>query len=252
MLISEKLDLYETYKVVDQMFHDWFSEYSSIDDTFHYFSEMGDWTSIDLFSGMLWIFFNFPMHFLLDRNADILGAKLYFSLNLVKIVCILEEAGYSNRKIQSILKKLLVDNEDMLTKGTTIDDLLNKDLRILNPDTQIAEKYKHHPFKKTLKLLEKRRLLPENIIQLDKEVQIQLGLGLTSLNEKVEMKLAENEEKILQRQQQLVEINRKNARREELIEQAPSILSSISSLFSGSQEEPTKFIPYNPSLWGYD
>lgn len=254
MLISNSLNLTDAYKTVDEMFNGWFREHYTFDEiTTNFFTDVATWTPIDLFAGMSWLFLNYPMAFIIERNPDVKGQKMFNSLNLAKVDCILDEAGYSKRKRTEILRKLIKENQQMLTRGTTIEDIIqHPEIRKVNVDKEIVTKWPDHPFKRAIVLLEKRRLLPDNILELDKEMQIQLGLGITYLNEKIEVALGQQQERLEAREKEIYEMNRKKLAREQLLDRAPSVFSALSSIFSDtSSTDSTIFVPYKSSFWGY-
>uniref|UniRef100_A0A6C0JTB6 Uncharacterized protein n=1 Tax=viral metagenome TaxID=1070528 RepID=A0A6C0JTB6_9ZZZZ len=246
--ISEKLDLNEAYKAIDAEFAGWFSshpDYASESKVFSQFEDITSFNALDLFAGMLWMFFNYPMFYLIEQNPDILGSKLFYRVNLVRVNCVLQGLGISTRKTKDILKKI----GGAYTTDETYDLSNNFDI-----EEQLATKYKAHPFKYALGLLAKRRTLPENIGEIDKEMQLQLGLGLTYLADKEEEALGRKQEKLLQRQTKLLEENKKYAGLDQYIQQAPSFFDVVSSVFGGSSSgapDEAIFIPYDNKFWGY-
>ena len=122
--IPNKLSSQEAFPIIDEFYDGWFTARKlSWNDVLTYFPGADDWDRATLFSGLLWMYYNYPIDFMAGRADKIPGAKLYRRLNFQKVACFLVQSGMNKSVVQSILEKLAESN--MKGKYPAVKDIKN-------------------------------------------------------------------------------------------------------------------------------
>jgi hypothetical protein len=283
--ISDNTNLTQKFKQIDTFYDGWFTERKiTLDDVKDYFPNISKWDKETFFTGMLWLYYNYPIDFLYKQNIKIPGVKMFRKGNLARVACFLKESNLSSESQLNIMKKI---TETTVGKNSPYQVFGNEELRqseivyylkgnyVSNIEEQIVLKNLNHPFGKKdksalnqlLKRIKPTVIFTQKAIANDKELSQILLVALS----KWELFRGDRVEK----RRELKEVNLENlknkslkerkrdeliAERGHLLDQAPSEILGIrknepeevvvvKKLFHKITKKP--FIPYREEL-GFD
>src|SRR6056297_1114739 len=109
--IPNKLSSREAFPIIDEFYDGWFTARNiSWDDVLNYYPDAEMWDRATLFSGLLWMYYNYPIDFIAGSADKIPGAKLYRKTNFLRVACFLVKSGMNESKVMSILDQLINSN----------------------------------------------------------------------------------------------------------------------------------------------
>jgi len=217
--ISKRASSKEAFEKINNFYDGWFTSRGlTYNDVLDYFPNADDFDRDTLFSGMLWMYYNYPMDYLYKKNKNISGHTLYRRANLMRITCFLYNAEVDGfEDIIYTLAESSLHGEypsyktDEMAIGAEyeIDYIADPDNFIMTADEIIANKYLIHPLSRKMRsgarvpvVLLKRRTSPrvlftKKAIDIDNELMPALFLslgkweGLRDVKEDVEVRLSE-------------------------------------------------------------
>lgn len=91
--ISDSLDSRQVFNKIDSFYDGWFTS-RKIDwkDFLEIFPRAFSWTKDEIFPAMLWMYYNYPVDYLVTKNTSVPRIKNYRRSNLIRIACFLKSA----------------------------------------------------------------------------------------------------------------------------------------------------------------
>lgn len=235
--IPNKLSSKEAFSIVDEFYDGWFTSRNiGWNDVLTYFPGADNWDRATLFSGLLWMYYNYPIDFISAREDKIPGVKLYRQGNFHRVACFLVQSGMNKSVVESILTTMAESNMqgkypaakniktfeiDVAMKGEGFPDL---EQAVIKESTKYA-----HPFGRQTKAgrvpvvnLKKRTkkgvIFTKKAIDIDNELTAYLNFEFTKLfGRKQDKKQEKKAVKVSQLKRKMEEEERKNKPRPTLL-----------------------------------
>jgi len=159
--IPNDLSAEKAFLIIDEFYEGWFSSRKITFDTIlKYYPGSDKWDRATLFSGLLWMYYNYPIDFMAARINKIPAARLYRKFNFLRIECFLLNSGMNKSKISKILNNLVDSNLQgdypAAKSKANMDldlDLDNIQSFYINSEAEIIKQFPTHPFSKNGKVL---------------------------------------------------------------------------------------------------
>jgi hypothetical protein len=108
--IPNNLSSREAFAIIDEFYDGWFdSQNITFDDVLKYYPGADNWDRGTLFSGLLWMYYNYPMDYL-AKMGKVPGAKLFRKANFWRVVCFLVQSNMNEPVTLSVLNTLIDSN----------------------------------------------------------------------------------------------------------------------------------------------
>lgn len=109
--VPNNLSSREAFPIIDEFYDGWFkSQNISFDDVLEYYPGADSWDRATLFTGLLWMYYNYPIDYLARKDDRVPGAKLYRKTNFWRVVCFLIQSSMNESVTLSIIDALIDSN----------------------------------------------------------------------------------------------------------------------------------------------
>jgi len=109
--IPKKLSSHEAFPLIDRFYDGWFTARNlGWGNVMKYFPGADRWDRETLFSGLLWMYYNYPIDFVASDAARAPGAKVFRKANFWRVACFLVNSELTKNEARNILTKLIDSN----------------------------------------------------------------------------------------------------------------------------------------------